>query len=62
MQNIFYRKHDGEQENESLLTCVDVAAIIMSRNKFCYSFIYTKYRGWNKSNGGMHMEIQFLSV
>lgn len=33
MQNIFYRKHDGEQANKSLLACVDVAAIIMSRKQ-----------------------------
>lgn len=62
VQNIFFRKHDGEQANESLLTWVDVAAIIMSRNKFCYLLIFVKYRGWNESNGGIHMEIWFLSV
>lgn len=62
MQNIFWRKNDGEQANGSLLSCMDVAAIIMSRNKSCYSLIYVKYRRRNKSNGGMHMEIQFLSV
>lgn len=64
MPNIFYRKHDGEQTNESLLTCMDVAAIIVSKNKFCHSFtlLLCEYRRWNKNNGGMHVEIQFLLV
>lgn len=62
MQNIFDRVHDDKQANESLMTCMDVAAITVSRNKFCYLFTYVKYRWWNKSNEGMHMEIQLISV
>jgi len=44
MQNIFDRVHDDKQANESLLTCMEVAAITVPRNKFCYLFIYIKCR------------------